>query len=136
MSPVGKTKDVGWEIGVSRTVPHDADEVWKLLTSPTGVGIWLGEGLSFPAEPGAAYKTADGTVGEVRSFRPGDRLRLTWQPPDWSHDSTVQVAISPAKAGTTINFHQERLADSDEREAQRAHWSPVIERLRAELDRA
>ena len=41
---VGLTKDAGWEIGVSRTVPHPLDEVWRLLTSDEGLALWLGEG--------------------------------------------------------------------------------------------
>lgn len=133
MSPVGKTRDAGWEIGVSRTVHRDPDEVWALLTSPAGVAAWLGGGVTFPAERGDPYETDDGTVGEVRSYRPDDRVRLTWQPPSWSHDSTVQVAIRPTATGTTIRFHQERLADATEREAQRAHWAAVLDRLTAQL---
>lgn len=33
MSPVGKTKDAGWEIGVSRTVPHPIEHVWEMLVT-------------------------------------------------------------------------------------------------------
>jgi len=82
-SPVGKTKDAGWEIGVSRTLPVPINEVWRVVTSPDGVACWLGAGVELPAEKGERYETDDGTIGEIRSFRPLDRLRLTWQPPDW-----------------------------------------------------
>lgn len=133
--PVGKTKDVGWEVGVSRTLACSPEEAWALLTSRDGVAIWLGDGVAFPAEPRTRYETGDGTVGEVRSFRPLDRIRLTWHPKDWDHESTVQVAISPMKTGTSIRFHQERLADADERERQRDHWSSVIGRLEDLLSR-
>jgi uncharacterized protein YndB with AHSA1/START domain len=129
MSPVGKTRDAGWEIGVSRTVDRTPDEVWKLLTSPKGVKTWLGAGVRFPLDRGDRYETADGTAGDVRSFRPLDRIRLTWRPPGWSHDSTVQVAIATTSSGTRITFHQERLADAAERERQRDHWRAVLDRL-------
>lgn len=126
---VGETKGAGWQIGVSRTLGLSPDEAWRLLTSPAGVGIWLGGGVRFPAEPGQAYETADGTAGEVRSYRPLDRIRLTWRPPSWSHETTVQVAIKRAAAGTTLRFHQERLADAAERARQRDHWAGVLDRL-------
>jgi uncharacterized protein YndB with AHSA1/START domain len=132
--PVGQTKDAGWEIGVSRTLGHPADVVWALLTSPRGTELWLGAGLTWPAAKGDTYELDDGTVGEVRSFRPLDRLRLTWQPPDWDHESTVQIAIADRGDKTRITFHQERLADADERERQRAHWSAAMDRVEAALE--
>ncbi|TQS42463.1 SRPBCC family protein [Cryptosporangium phraense] len=130
---VGLTKDVGWQIGVSRTLPHPPEEVWSFLTSPPGLSLWLGPGATLTPEKGARYDTDDGTTGEVRSFRPGDRLRVTWQPPGWSHDSTVQVVVRPAAGGTSVRFHQERLADVDERAAQREHWRRVLEAIEAAL---
>jgi hypothetical protein len=101
--PVGMTKDAGWEIGVSRTVPLSAEEVWSRLEDITA---WLGE-----------------AADDVRSFRPLDRIRLGW------HGTIVQVALSTARSGTTVKFHQERLADAEERERQRAHWAAVLDRL-------
>ena len=131
--PVGRTRDVGWEIGVSKTVGCPAATVWELLTSETGTALWLGAGVRFPAEAGTPYALADGTVGELRSFRPLDRIRLTWQPPDWDHESTVQVTVVAKGERTRIGLHQERLADADERERQRAHWAAVMDRLVAAL---
>lgn len=133
--PTGRTKDAGWEIGVSRTVDHPVEEVWDFLTSAAGVAVWLGPGVRRLDEPGTAYATGAGTVGEVRSFRPQDRVRLTWRPPDWDHDSTVQVAVRAAPGmRTMVRFHQERLADAGERERQRAHWQSVMSALVAALD--
>lgn len=76
---VGKTKDAGWQIGVSKTVGRSAEDVWDFITSAAGVAIWLGEGVTVQPEPGVGYETADGIRGETRSFRDMDRIRLTWQ---------------------------------------------------------
>jgi uncharacterized protein YndB with AHSA1/START domain len=93
--------------------------------------MWLGTD-ALPTTPGETYETGGGTVGEVRSFHPQDRIRLTWRPPDWDHDSTVQVAVSAKGPDTTVlRFHQERLADADERERQRAHWAAILDDLAA-----
>ncbi len=46
--PVGLTRDAGWQIGVSRTLPIDLETAWKLLTSRMGLGLWLGEGVPSP----------------------------------------------------------------------------------------
>ncbi len=131
--PVGKTKDAGWQIGVSVTVGHPAGEVWRTLVSPAGLALWLGEEVNFRGAKGEPYRTADGLCGELRSFRPGDRIRLTWRPADWDHDTTVQIALEDKGDRTGIRFHQERLAGPAEREAQRRHWKRVAGDLTALL---
>lgn len=105
--PVGRTKDAGWQIGVSRTVPLSMDDVWARLED---VESWLGE----PAD-------------DVRSHRPHDRIRVGW------HGTIVQVAVRPAATGTSVRFHQERLPDAEARERQREHWRSVLDRLFADL---
>jgi uncharacterized protein YndB with AHSA1/START domain len=130
---VGLTRDAGWEIGVSKTIDAPVTAVWDYLTSAEGIDQWLGGGLVLPAQKGASYTTPDGTSGELRSFRPGDRMRLTWRPADWDHSSTVQVATRANGEKTMLRFHQEKLADAVEREQQRAHWAGVLQRVVDEL---
>ena len=132
-SPVGKTRDVGWQIGVSRTIPVDLDRAWSFLTSTEGLEIWLGSGVASPLTKGQRYQTADGTSGEVRSVRARDRIRLTWQPKDRADDATVQIALMTAASGCTFRFHAERLYDEAEREAMRAHWRGVADAIEAHL---
>jgi uncharacterized protein YndB with AHSA1/START domain len=129
---VGQTKDAGWNIGVSKTLPYPVEQVWATLVSEDGLRLWLGE-VSLGTAKGERYETADGTVGEIRSFHPHDRVRLTWQPKDWTHDTTVQVAVSASGGGTRLGFHQEWLADAEERERQRAHWRAAMDRVVAAL---
>jgi uncharacterized protein YndB with AHSA1/START domain len=134
--PTGRTKDAGWEIGVSRTLDHSVERVWDFLTSDAGTAVWLGAGVQRLDEPGSAYETEAGTAGEIRSFRPHDRVRLTWRPEDWDHDSTVQFTVSSVPGDRTrVVFHQERLADAAERERQRTHWQGVMDALETALER-
>ena len=55
----------------------------------------------------------------------------------WDHDTTVQVTVSrPAgSAGdrTVLRFHQEWLADAEERARQREHWRAAMERVTTAL---
>ncbi|ADB29293.1 hypothetical protein Kfla_0164 [Kribbella flavida DSM 17836] len=131
---VGRTKGAGWQIGVSKTIDRPVEEVWDFVTSPAGVAIWLGEGVTVLTAKGTGYQTTDGTHGELRSYRDLDRIRLTWQPPDWSHDTTLQLAVSPTGSGRArLVMHQERLADATEREQQRRHWQGVVTALAAAI---
>jgi uncharacterized protein YndB with AHSA1/START domain len=131
--PVGLTRDAGFQIGVSRSVAVPLELVWDTLVSDAGVRTWLGADVQLPSAAGAPYRTATGTTGEVRSFHPHDRVRLTWRPPDWNHESTVQVTVSRRNGRTVLRFHQERLADPDERDRQRAHWQSVLDSLVEQL---
>lgn len=130
--PVGLTKDAGWEIGVSRTLPVSLEEAWAFLLSPAGMSLWLGEGVA-PLAKGASYETADGTSGEVRSLRPLDRVRLTWRPPGREEPATVQLALVAAASGCSVRFHTERLTSAEERERMRGHWREVLRRLKGAL---
>ncbi|MGA5470874.1 SRPBCC family protein [Streptomyces arboris] len=127
--PTGLTQDVGWEIGVSRTIRQPPQAVWEFITGPEGVALWLGAEGPLPTERGAPYRTADGTVGEIRSYRPGDRVRLT------HGTSTVQVTVSPGSSEdrAVLRFHQERLASAEEREARRTYWKEAMDRVVTEL---
>jgi uncharacterized protein YndB with AHSA1/START domain len=126
----GLTKDAGWELGVRTTVPAPIAAVWEYLMGP-GLPIWLGEIDALPEEKGAAYATADGVRGTVRSRSDASKLRVTWRPDDWPHDTTLQVTVKEAASGTTIGFHHEGLADRDERRMMLGHWKNVAAALDA-----
>lgn len=127
---VGLTADAGWELGVRRTLPLPVDAAWQLLLSPEGQQVWLGAVLE-PAV-GAEGEAADGTRLLVRVLRPGSHLRLAWQRPGWARPSTLQVRVLAAAGGTTVAFHQERLASQELRTELLAHWDAALDRL-AEL---
>jgi uncharacterized protein YndB with AHSA1/START domain len=127
--PVGLTRDAGWQIGVSRTFPADVESVWELLTSAAGLELWLGKGVPTPLTKGASYRTRDGTRGEIRSVRPLDRVRLTWQPEGRDAPATVQLAVARSPRGCSVRFHTEHLASQQEREAMRTHWRKILDRL-------
>ncbi|OLR93800.1 SRPBCC family protein [Actinokineospora bangkokensis] len=128
--PTGLTKDAGWQIGVSRTLPHPLPAVWDLLTSPHGLATWVGPGTTLPPNPTRTtrYTTDGDTGGEVRGYRHHDRIRLT------HGTTTIQTTVRATPTGTTLRFHQEHLTDADHRERQRTHWQHVIDRLATALD--
>lgn len=128
--PTGRTKDAGWQLGVRRTAPVPLDVAWEFLLGE-GLPRWLG--VDALGDVGSRYVTADGTTGEVRSRTERRRVRLTWRPTDWEHDSTLQVTVLEASTGTTIAFHQERLANEAERERLLPHWTETVEALVRDL---
>lgn len=129
--PVGKTKDVGFQVGVRRTVPIDYREAWQLVTSGDGLQAWLGDAPPLAFEEGETYELGDGATGEIRVFAPESHVRLTWQPGDWPRPSTIQVRVIDKGDRSVIAFHQEHLPDTDARENRKAHFKDALEALKA-----
>lgn len=124
----GLTKDAGWELGVRTTVPAPLPVVWDYLVG-AGLPVWLGEIDALPTEKGEAFETRDAVRGSIRSYTEHTRLRIGWQPDDWPHDTTLQITVKEAAAGTTIGIHHEKLADREERKLMLGHWKNVAAAL-------
>ncbi|MBW8012637.1 MAG: SRPBCC domain-containing protein [Chloroflexi bacterium] len=127
--PTGLTQNTGWKIGVRRTFPISHLEAWRLITSSTGLKIWLGDGADVSLAFGSEYELADGSSGEIRVFIPDSHLRVTWQPIDWPRSSTIQVRVIPKGDKSVISFHQERLPGAAEREERQDFFRSVLDEL-------
>jgi uncharacterized protein YndB with AHSA1/START domain len=126
---VGETADTGFQVGVQRSVDATVAEAWELITSRPE--LWLGEGASVTFAEGTRYQTP-GAGGEIRVVKPGDRLRLSWQPQEWSAPATLQLTLSESESEkTVIQAHLEKLPDADAREATRTRWREALERIAA-----
>lgn len=128
--PVGLTKDVGYQIGVRRTLPIKTSAAWNFLTSPAGVRLWLGGSGEVDFSRGAQYTLPEGGAGEVRVFHPGSHLRITWQPGGWPRPSTIQLRVVPKGERCVVAFHQEHLPDGEARLQQREFFLAVFEKLK------
>ena len=129
---VGQTAAAGFQVGVQRSVPATAAEVWELIVSRPD--LWLGEGASTVFEQGASYEVPGTSSGTVRVVKPGDRLRMTWQPQGWEAPATLQLTLSESPwAKTAVHVHLEKLPGPEAREAMRARWREALERIATEV---
>jgi uncharacterized protein YndB with AHSA1/START domain len=127
----GETEDAGFQVGVQRTVHIPHERAWRLLTSPKGLRLWLGDMGKLKLKKGETYRAADGSKGEVRVVHREDRLRVTWHPEGWTRPSTIQVRVVPkGKKKTVITFHEEHLPGEEQREERRAHFKTALEAIR------
>lgn len=129
---IGQTETAGFEIGVQKMFPIPQKQAWQLVTSSKGRRLWLGDAEEVKFRKGFVYKTKEGMRGEIRTIKPGERLRLTWSSKKLKRPSTLQVTLicrrnTPNK--TMIHFHQEKLTSAKEREQMRKHWQGVLEKF-------
>lgn len=121
------TKNDSWEVGVRQTVSARPHAVWDFLLG-AGLGLWLGS-TTLTLEKDASYRTSDGVTGEIRSVTDRQKIKLTWRPDDWPHDTVLQVTVKEVAGGTTIGFRHQQLADRDERHMMLGHWKNVLAEL-------
>lgn len=128
MAGPGLTKDAGWEIGVRRTFPVDADRAWAALTG-AGLAALLGEGAEVAGAAGGDVRVGGRIVGRVASRTDGSLLRLRMTDWDVAPGSTLQLRVLPARTGVTFSVHHERLDGPDTRARMRERWSAVVDEL-------
>jgi uncharacterized protein YndB with AHSA1/START domain len=126
----GQTLDAGFEVGVQKTINAPIEKVWQFITSKKGAKLWLGNlKEELELQKGATYTTASGATGEIRSVYPQQKLRLTWTPKGRDSATTVQIyMLCPRNQAnkTNLQFHQEKLADANERQAMKEHWRGAL----------
>ncbi|CAI6087255.1 TetR family transcriptional regulator [Cohnella sp. JJ-181] len=132
-SPVGKTKDAGYQIGVRRTVPVTVEAAWRWLTGSEGLRLWLGETEGAVVREGENFATREGNSGRFTVVKPLSHVRLQWMKSDWEAPSALQIRVLPAKQGATISIHQDKLSGPAAREEMKAHWEGVQEAIRLTL---
>jgi hypothetical protein len=130
--PIGKTKSVGWQFGLSKTFPYSQKYLWDFMFSEKGLGIWLGE-LDHELEIKKIYKTKHGIEGLVRVFKPYSHIRMSWKKKSWENVSTVQVRVIGNDEKATISFHQEKLSGKSQREEMKRYWNEKMSLIKKVL---
>jgi len=131
----GKTRDVGYQVGLRHTFPVSLHTAWNFVLSPKGIQTWLGYHHEINWVRGNKFVTKYGTEICVRVFRELSHVRVGYKKKAWEKFSTIQVRLIQAKTGTTISFHQEKLAGLEEREEMKRHWDKVLETIKSTLEK-
>ena len=129
---VGQTKTAGFEIGAQKMMYLPKQVLWKFLTSSKGLELWLGKGAKLKLIQGYKFKTKGGLEIEIKTFKKGERMRLSFKPKDWKQASTLQVTLfcpRDTSEKTNIRFHQEKLSGVPARNQMRTHWKKVLENI-------
>lgn len=117
---VGQTETQGFEIGVQKMLPISQERLWKFINSKREKELWLGKDIEH----------------EIRTIKEGERIRLKWKLKKWTNTSTLQIILlcsRNSKGKTNLNFHQEKLVSTKQRDEMREYWKKVVGKIENEL---
>lgn len=126
----GENEKGEYSVTVTKTLPVDQKTLWKFITSPEGLAIWLNPMDELKLAKGSQFEIVGGCFGEVRTFKAPKQIRLRWEDPDWPKKTTVQVfVLARPKNKSMFGLTHENLANPRIKERQRVQWKSAIEHL-------
>ncbi|MFS4458999.1 SRPBCC domain-containing protein [Bdellovibrio sp. HCB2-146] len=119
----------------TKTLKCDAKKLWKFLVSNEGVAIWLKPLSPVKIKPGEPFETETGAYGEIRTMKAPDRIRMTWQEPEWTKKSVLQVwVVGRANGKSILVFNHEQLRDGRLRHQLKEHWMDVLVAVKEQVE--
>lgn len=132
---VGETVTQGIEIGARKTMQVGVNDLWDFTFSNEGLKIWLGDIKDFKLEPQFYFQTSEGTRGEIRTIKIGEKIRLIYLPKDFKKPSTLQLYFEDkGSEKSTLGFHQEKLKNLKTREQMKKHWEEVLDEIERRIN--
>lgn len=113
---------------VSRAVPQPVGDVWQVMTTPTGAEALLGKGAELGGK-GEPWRSEDGSHGVVRSYHPGQQVRISWHANEQAPSTLVELHLIPEGEGTRLSLRYQETPDAGVNENLRQHWSDALGRI-------
>ncbi|HET8600678.1 MAG TPA: SRPBCC domain-containing protein [Segeticoccus sp.] len=115
-------------IEVSQFVAQPPDAVWKRLTQREGIEALLGSGAMLGGK-GEPWHAQDGTHGVVRSYHPGEQVRVSWHADADAPATLVDLQTFRDGDGTRIQLSHQHLDGSVDRDRLRRRWEGALRDL-------
>jgi len=113
---------------VSRAVPQPVDDVWQVLTTPTGAEALLGKGAELGGK-GEPWRSVDGSHGVVRSYHAGQQVRISWHADEHAPSTLVELHVIPEGEGTRLSLRYQETPDAEVNASLRQRWSDALGRI-------
>ena len=113
---------------VSRTVPQPPDDVWQVLTTPSGAEALLGKGAELGGK-GEPWRSVDGSHGVVRSYHAGQQVRISWHADEHAPSTLVELHLIPEAEGTRLSLRYQETPDDAMNANLRQRWGDALGRI-------
>jgi hypothetical protein len=126
----GRSAKGEYSVSVTKSLHVSSKKAWKFLESDSGQAIWLKGFSRLSFQKGQTFETEDGFFGEVRTIKSGERLRMTWQDPEWEKASVVQMmAIARPGEKCILIFACEKIRDTRVRAMLKERWRQAADEI-------
>jgi uncharacterized protein YndB with AHSA1/START domain len=123
----GQNKNGEYATVATKTLNVDSKKVWKFLTSPEGLALWLKPLSPLKIQLKAQYETEGGAFGEIRTMKAGQRIRMSWQDSDGEKQTIVQFMVHHRKKDNCMVIIQhEKLQNGRVKNRMLAQWKQAL----------
>lgn len=117
-----------YSLTATKSLPLGALKVWNLLLSKEGQAAWLKPLYPVTLAPGHAFETSDGFFGEVRTMKKAQRIRMTWQDPNWEKKTVLQIHLVPRPNDKSLlAFTHDEIKHLKTQSLLRARWKTATD---------
>ncbi len=127
-----KTKNLGFQVSVSKIFTVNPETMWEFILSEEGLAVWLGKISIEEFEIQKPFICPDGTEGKLTVFKPDCHIRLQFKPKHWQKYAIIELRITRIKGRAAMVIHQTNFFEEAKIEEMRSYWKGII----LKIDRA
>ncbi|MEP7273578.1 MAG: SRPBCC domain-containing protein, partial [Acidobacteriota bacterium] len=121
----------GYFICSTKTIAATPAEVYAAWASGDGLSKWFGPATRADVTDGGSFENKDGDHGTYLRVRLNKDLRLTFENPQFSAPSQVDVQFQDKGKGKTgLLVNHARIQTRAEADAARTAWADALDRLK------
>jgi len=131
----GQRSEGTFTVSVQRTMRATSEQVFDALTRPDVLSRWFTRSAQADLRVGGRYANADGDQGEFLIFDRPRRLRFTWDNPEHSPNTLVEVVLTEKPGGrVTLRLEHSRIQTQAYFQDMKEGWTWAMDSLKSYLE--
>ncbi len=132
---LGQRSEGTFTVAVQRTMRATPEQAYDALTHPDVLSRWFTRSAQADLRVGGRYSNADGDQGEFLIMDRPQHLRFTWDNPEHSPNSLVEVVFTEKPDGrVTVRLEHSRIQTQAGYEDMKLGWTWAIDSLKSYLE--
>ncbi len=132
-----KSLSSGWTVIKEVTISASPSRVFGSLTKPSELNVWFTQGAAVDLRVGGGYRNLDHDRGRFLDIVPNERLRFTWDNPEYATGSIVEILLKNLGGKTVLTLIHSGFrhkSDFEDYSSQESGWNWALSNLKAHLE--
>jgi hypothetical protein len=118
----------------TKSLDIEQKKLWAYLTSEAGQKVWLKPLGKVKLNLKEQFEVEGGYFCEIRTMKTPQRLRFTWQDPDWEKSTVVQLLCHQRPNGKTmLGIQHEKLMNLRLKKQMLDYWKEILQAVEKDL---